>query len=249
MYGFLASQTRAVRSVAGAALARRPPGPPQLALAETNGRTILGDVSPPSERNVPASKGEATRTRVIQRALELAAKVGLEGISIGELAQSLGLSKSGLFAHFGSKEQLQLDVLDMAAELFAAAVFGPALRAERGEAKVRRLFENLLEWIQARGGPGGCIFLAGAFEWDDLHGPVRERVVEWFEKFNAAVARVVASAVERGDFRADLDAELFGAELHGIVLKYHLESRLLRNKKALSLARRAFERLLAGARA
>jgi AcrR family transcriptional regulator len=205
-------------------------------------------MSPSSERNGPASKGEATRARIVQRALELGGRVGLEGISIGELAQDLGLSKSGLFAHFGSKEQLQLDVLDFAAELFRASVFDAAARAERGEAKVARVFDNLLDWISSRGVPGGCIFLAGAFEWDDLQGPVRQRVVEWFEKFNVAVARVAARAVQQGAFRADLDTELFAFELHSILTKYHLEQRLLRSKKAATLARRSFERLLADAR-
>jgi AcrR family transcriptional regulator len=205
-------------------------------------------MSPSSERNGPASKGEATRSRILHRALELGASVGLEGISIGDLAQDLGLSKSGLFAHFGSKEQLQLDVLDLAADLFRESVFDAVTRAERGEAKVVRLFENLLKWISSRGVPGGCIFLAGAFEWDDLQGPVRQRVVEWFEKFNAALARVAAGAVQQGAFRADLDTELFAFELHSILTKYHLEQRLLRSKKAVTLARRSFERLLADAR-
>jgi AcrR family transcriptional regulator len=200
------------------------------------------------ERNGPSSKGEATRARILERALALAARVGLEGISIGELAQELGLSKSGLFAHFGSKEQLQLDVLDLAAEMFRSAVFEPAQRAQRGEAKVIRIFENLLAWVNDRGHPGGCIFLAGAFEWDDVPGPVRQRVVDWFEKFDAAIARAAQRACDGGEFRDDLDAELFGSELHGIILKYHLELRLLRNKKAAALARRAFERLLADAR-
>jgi AcrR family transcriptional regulator len=205
-------------------------------------------MAPTSERNGPSSKGEATRARILQHALGLAARVGLEGISIGELAQELGLSKSGLFAHFGSKEQLQLDVLDLAAEMFRSSVFEPGLHAQRGEAKVTRLFENLLAWVDDRGHPGGCIFLAGAFEWDDVPGPVRQRVVEWFEKFDAAAARTVSRVIDSGAFRADLDPELFGTELHGIILKYHLELRLLRNEKAASLARRAFERLLVDAR-
>lgn len=205
-------------------------------------------MAPASERNGPSSKGEATRARIVQHALGLAARVGLEGISIGELAQELSLSKSGLFAHFGSKEQLQLDVLDLAAEMFRAAVFDPTLRALRGEAKVIRLFENLLAWVHDRGLPGGCIFLAGAFEWDDVPGPVRQRVVEWFDKLNTAVARAVSGAIDSAEFRADLDPELFATELHGIVLKYHLELRLLRSKKAAGLARRAFERLLLDAR-
>lgn len=208
-------------------------------------------MSPASERSPGSrgeSKGEATRARIIQRALELTASVGFEGLSIGDLAQDLGLSKSGLFAHFGSKEQLQLDVLDLAAELFRQGVFDPAVRADRGEAKVARLFENLLGWISSRGVPGGCIFLAGAFEWDDAEGPVRQRVVEWFEKFNASLARAASVAIKEGDFRADLDPELFSYELYGILAKFHLESRLLRNRKASSLARRAFKRLIEDAR-
>jgi AcrR family transcriptional regulator len=208
-------------------------------------------MSPASERS-PASraesKGETTRARIIQRALELTASAGFEGLSIGQLAQDLGLSKSGLFAHFGSKEQLQLDVIDTAAEMFRAAVFEPLLRASVGEARVLALFENYLRWIQSRDLPGGCVFSAGAFEWDDARGPIRQRMVEWFEKFNASVVRTVTGAVEQGEFRADLDVELFGTELHGILLKYHLEVRLLRNKKALAFARRAFQRLLSDAR-
>jgi AcrR family transcriptional regulator len=209
-------------------------------------------MSPASERSPSSrgeSKGEATRARIIQRALELATRVGLEGLSIGDLAQDLGLSKSGLFAHFGSKEQLQLDVLDAAAELFRAVVFDPVMRGAVGQARLVALFENILKWVQARDLPGGCIFMAGAFEWDDAQGPVRQRMVEWFEKLNGSITRTVAAAVEQGEFRADLDAELFAYELHSISLKYHLEARLLRSKKALTLARRAFQRLLADARA
>jgi hypothetical protein len=127
-------------------------------------------------------------------------------------------------------------------------VFEPVRRAPVGEARVLALFENHLRWIQSRDVPGGCVFSAGAFEWDDARGPVRQRIVDWFEKFNASVVRVVSGAVDGGDFRADLDVDLFANELHGILLKYHLEARLLRNKKAVALARRAFQRLLSDAR-
>jgi AcrR family transcriptional regulator len=195
-----------------------------------------------------ASKGEATRARILQRALELTTSVGFERLSIGDLAADLGLSKSGLFAHFGSKEQLQLDVLDAAAESFKAAVFDPVPRGSAGDARVVALFDNILEWIQSRDVPGGCIFMAGAFEWDDAQGPVRQRLVEWHEKFKLGLVRSVSIAVEQRLFRADLDAELFAHELHGILLEYHLEARLMRNRKALSFARRAFQRLLADAR-
>jgi AcrR family transcriptional regulator len=194
------------------------------------------------------SKGEATRARIVQRALELTTSAGFDGLSIGDLAADLRLSKSGLFAHFGSKEQLQLDVLDAAAESFKAAVFDPVPRTSPGDARVVALFENILKWIQSRDMPGGCVFMAGAFEWDDAQGPVRQRLVEWHEKFKTGIVRIVSIAVEQRAFRADLDAELFAHELHGILLEYHLEARLMRNKKAPAFARRAFQRLLIDAR-
>ncbi|HTV20295.1 MAG TPA: TetR/AcrR family transcriptional regulator [Polyangiaceae bacterium] len=184
----------------------------------------------------------------MQRALELTTSVGFEALSIGDLASDLGLSKSGLFAHFGSKEQLQLDVLDAAAESFKSAVFDPVPRTSPGDARVVALFENVLKWIQSREMPGGCVFMAGAFEWDDAQGPVRQRLVEWHEKFKAGIVRSVSVAIEQQLFRADLDAELFAHELHGILLEYHLEARLMRNKKAQVFARRAFQRILADAR-
>lgn len=200
-----------------------------------------------ADAKAEASKGESTRARIVQRALELTTSVGFDGLSIGDLAADLGISKSGLFAHFGSKEQLQLSVLDAAAESFRAAVFEPVPRTTAGDARVVALFENVLKWIQSRDVPGGCIFMAGAFEWDDARGPVRERLVEWHEKFKQGVMRAVSLSVEQHLFRADLDAELFAHELHGILLEYHLEARLMRNKKAQVFARRAFQRLLADA--
>lgn len=212
-------------------------------------RSRASERSPaPRSEKADASKGEATRARIVQRALELTTSVGFEGLSIGDLASDLGLSKSGLFSHFGSKEQLQLDVLDAAAESFKAAVFDTVPRSAAGDARVVALFENTLDWIQSRDMPGGCVFMAGAFEWDDAQGPVRQRLVEWHEKFKLGLVRAVSIGIEQRLFRADLDAELFSHELHGILLEYHLEARLMRNKKALSFARRAFQRLLADAR-
>jgi AcrR family transcriptional regulator len=198
----------------------------------------------------PSAKGEATRARIIQHALELARDVGLESLSIGDLAQDLGLSKSGLFGHFGSKERLLLDVLDVAAEHFTDRIFGPAVQQPRGEPRLVALFETWLEQIHSRELPGGsCVFMASAFEWDDRQGPVRERVVSHFRTLHDALSRTVQVAIDEGQFRADLDADQFAHELHGILLQYHLEARLLRNRKATLHARRAFEHLLADARA
>lgn len=209
---------------------------------------IPGDLLAGTTRT-PNSKGEATRARIIEHALELARHVGLESLSIGDLAQELGLSKSGLFAHFGSKERLLLDVLDVAAEHFTDRIFRPAVTQPRGEARLAALFETWLEQIDSRELPGSsCVFMASAFEWDDRQGPVRERVVSHFRTLHATLARAVQIAIEEKQFRADLDPEQFAHELHGILLQHHLEARLLRNDKATLHARRAFEHLLADAR-
>jgi AcrR family transcriptional regulator len=197
-----------------------------------------------------ASKGEATRARIIQRALELAGHVGLESLSIGDLAQELGLSKSGLFAHFKSKERLLLDVLEVAAAHFTDRIFRPAMKQPRGEARLVALFENWVKQIHSRELPGGgCVFMAGAFEWDDRQGPVRERVVGHFKALHATLVPAVRLSIEEKQFRADLDVDQFANELHAILLKYHLEARLLQNRRALLHARRAFDRLLADAHA
>jgi AcrR family transcriptional regulator len=196
-----------------------------------------------------STKGEATRARIIQRALELAGNVGLESVSIGDLAQDLGLSKSGLFAHFRSKERLLLDVLEVAAEHFTARIFRPAVQKPRGEARLVALFELWLKQIHSRELPGGCVFMAGAFEWDDRQGPVRERVVGHFKALHQTLARAARISIDEKQFRADLDVDQFANELHAVLLKYHLEARLLRNRRALLHARKAFQRLLADARA
>src|SRR4051812_10971669 len=147
--------------------------------------------------HTPNSKGEATRARIIEHALEHARHVGLESLSIGDLAQELGLSKSGLFAHFGSKERLLLDVLDVAAEHFTDRIFRPAVTQPRGEARLAALFESWLEQIDSRELPGGsCVFMASAFEWDDRQGPVRERVVNHFRTLHATLARAVQIAID-----------------------------------------------------
>jgi AcrR family transcriptional regulator len=195
-----------------------------------------------------ASKGEVTRRRIVERALELAGRYGLDALTIGDLAQDLGLSKSGLFAHFKSKERLQLEVLDTAAERISARVFEPALRKPRGEARLRGLFELWVKWINAKDSAGGCVYFAAAFEWDDRDGPVRDRLVRWQERLMEGLARIARTAVEAGQFNADHDLDQFVYELHGIMLKYHFEARLTRDRKALARARKALERLLDSAR-
>jgi len=194
------------------------------------------------------SKGDETRQRIIAHALRLASSVGLEAVTIGELASDLGLSKSGLFAHFKSKERLQLDILDAAADHFRTRIFVPALSVPRGEARLEAVFEHWLCWVNSPELPGGCIFLAGALEWDDRQGAVRERLVSWFEALTQGLEKAARLAVECGDFRADLDVAQFAYEMQAAVMKYHLDVRLLRHERAGRHARQAWQRLRNDAR-
>jgi AcrR family transcriptional regulator len=174
-----------------------------------------------------STKGEETRQRILDGALALASTQGIEGVTIGDLASALDLSKSGLFAHFRSKEALQIALLHAAAERFTRQVVVPALKAPRGEPRVQALFERWLGWCNCEEMPGGCIFITAAAELDD---------------------RPARIAVEESHFRTDLDLEQFAFELYGILLAFHHSTRLMRDPLAKERAKRTFERLIASAR-
>ena len=194
------------------------------------------------------SKGESTRRAILDHAVKLATQVGLEGLSIGRLAEALGLSKSGLFAHFSSKEQLQRQVLDYAAERFVDAVVRPAMSAARGEPRVRAVIEHWMNWPKVSGLPGGCFFVAVSAEYDDRPGPIRDRIAQLQRDWLDTVANTVRTAVAEGDFRKDVDPDQFAFEVYGQMLMGHLAWRLLGDKKAAGRARDAFEALLARSR-
>ncbi len=194
------------------------------------------------------SKGEQTRTAILDRAISLGSRLGVEGLSIGRLAEALDLSKSGLFAHFESKEALQLQTLDRAAERFAEVVIRPALAEPRGEPRVRALFERWLRWPQAVPQPGGCLFVAAAAELDDRPGPVRDRLAELQRQWLAVIAAAVRRARDEGHFREDVDPDQFAFAVDGITLAYHHLHRLLRDPNAEARARAVFEHLVAAAR-
>ncbi|MDX1387195.1 MAG: TetR/AcrR family transcriptional regulator [bacterium] len=177
-------------------------------------------------------KGTETKTAIRKEALAAASQVGLENLTIGNLAKSLGMSKSGLFSHFTSKESLQIEVLNEAEELFINNVILPALKEPRGEARLRKLFERWLNWDQQKFLPGGCIFITAATEFDDQPGPLRDRVAEVQSNWFAFIARAARIAQEEGQFRADLDDEQFAYEFFSIALGYHMVSRLLKDPKA-----------------
>jgi len=178
----------------------------------------------------------------------MASTEGFRGLTIGALADRTAMSKSGLFAHFKSKEQLQLDVIQHAAALYVDVVIRPALKAPRGEPRIRELFERKLGWIGAREWslPGGCLFAAGSIELDDSDpGPVRQRLVEHQRDWLDTVRTVFSTGVAEGHFVADADPAQFAQEMEGITLAYQHASRLMADPDAELRARRAFERLVA----
>lgn len=195
------------------------------------------------------SRGDDTRLAVLEHAFSLASQVGLDGLTIGRLADDLELSKSGLFGHFQSKEALQVQVLRHAADKFVDAVLRPALKAPRGEARLRQLFERWLDWPRMVPQPGGCIFVAAATELDDKPGPARDVLVELQRDWLEVLANAVRTAIGVGDLHASADPEQFAQDVYGIMLGCHHASRLLRDPKAVQRARVAFEAALTAARA
>lgn len=192
-------------------------------------------------------KGEQTRSTVVETALGLASTHGLQGLSIGDLATRTGLSKSGLFAHFGSKEHLQQAVLEAAAERFVDRVLRPAVKAPRGLARIRALFANWLDWLKGyeRDGVGGCPILGAAFELDDQTGPLRDMLVRQQTAWIDSIERMVEGAKLTGELRADIDSAQVAFELQGIALASHFSAHLVRDPMAEPRARAAFEGLLA----
>ena len=193
-------------------------------------------------------KGDATRTAILDRGVELATQIGLEGLTIGRLASDLRLSKSGLFAHFRSKEALQIQVLDAAAERFVDEVVRPAVRHPRGEPRMAALFENWLAWTKTNSEPGGCLFVAAAAELDDRPGAVRDRLVELQKGWLDTVAIIFRTGVAERHFREDVEPDQFAHDLYAVMLGFHHASRLLRDPRAEDRAHAAFERLLSAAR-
>jgi AcrR family transcriptional regulator len=193
------------------------------------------------------SKGTETRQAVLDEAARVASRVGLGGLTIGSLAATTNLSKSGLFAHFQSKEALQLQLLAHVRERFIDLVVRPALAAPRGEPRVRELFGRWLAW-DADALPGGCLFVAASAELDDQPGPVRDRLAQDQRDWLDTIAQVFRTGIAEGQFRPDADPEQFAHDLHGVMLAFHHASRLLGDPDAAARATRAFEALLHAAR-
>ena len=195
-------------------------------------------------------KGEQTRTLILNEALALASHVGLEGLSIGGLAQRLRLSKSGLFAHFGSKEDLQLQVLRHAQTLFLEQVLSPALKEPSGLARLEALVANWIASVQNSDRLSGtCLMLAASIEYDDRPGAVRDALVTGQRELRGVLAKAIRLAIDEGHLKPGTDPWQLTFDLSGIVLAAHHDSRLLGDTRALDRARTAFRNLLAAHRA
>lgn len=190
------------------------------------------------------SKGETTREAIVREAFMQATRVGLEGLTLGVLAETLGLSKSGLFAHFKAKEALQRAVLEHAVDLFAQQVVIPALAKPRGRPRLNALFANLLAWKCGDETRRGCLFAQLSVEYDDRPGPIRDLFVESELEWRRTIETCVVKAIAEGHVRAEVDPAQFAFELTGIAAAYEQSHRLLGMANARALAERAFEKLL-----
>ena len=188
------------------------------------------------------SKGVATREAIIDRAYEIARFSGVEGLSIGPLAGAVGMSKSGVFAHFGSREGLQLAVIESAATRFGEAVFLPALSQPRGLPRLRALMHNWFEWI--RGNSGGCVLLGSVTEYDDRPGPLRDQVMRNEQRWRDLLRHAIQLAIECGHLRAG-DTDQYAFELYAFPLAVHHEAGLFGYEQARRHGGAAVERWFA----
>jgi AcrR family transcriptional regulator len=203
--------------------------------------TSLADAQRPPPRAL--HKGQQTRAAILEAALGLASHMGLEGLSIGALAEVTQMSKSGVFAHFGSREELQISVIREYHARFEEEVFFPAIREPRGLPRLRALFERWVRRVSVEI-DSGCIYISGAVEFDDRPGPVRDALAGMVRAWHAALERAIRVAVEEGQLRPDTDPTQMLFEVHGLILALHHDARFLRIPGALDRARAGFERTL-----
>ncbi len=188
------------------------------------------------------SKGDDTHQAILQTGLDMASRVGLEQVTIGNLARESGLSKSGLYAHFQAKETLQIEILQLAGQIFAASVLVPALRSASGIDRIRRVVENWRAWNDNLA--GGCVFASACNEYKDRPGRVRDFVLAQQREWLASLQRLAQSAIEAGDFRSDIDTEQFAYELYANLLGFHLFQDMLDMPDAKQRQAKSLEQLL-----
>ena len=184
-------------------------------------------------------KGQQTKAAIVDAALGLATQIGLEGLSIGALAEVTQMSKSGVFAHFGSREELQISVIREYHARFEEEVFYPAMKEPRGLPRLRALFGNWMKRTSAEI-DSGCLYISGAVEFDDRPGPVRDALAGSVNTWLAAMYRAVVQAKEAGHLRADADEHQVSFEIHGLILALHYEARFLKSPGSIARANTGF---------
>jgi AcrR family transcriptional regulator len=192
----------------------------------------------------PLQKGQQTKAAIVDAALGLATQLGLEGLSIGALAEVMQMSKSGVFAHFGSREELQISVVREYHTRFEEEVFYPAIGVPRGLPRLRSLFDN---WMLRTSVEldSGCIYISGAVEFDDRPGPVRDALASSVKTWLSAMRRAIDISVHEGHLGADTDAQQMAFEIHALILALHYEVRFLRHPDSLHRAHKAFDGIVA----
>jgi AcrR family transcriptional regulator len=183
------------------------------------------------------AKGLRTREAILARAVDIASAQGLEGLTVGSLAEQLGMSKSGLFAHFGSKEELQLATVEMARQVFIKKVTLPAIAAPKGMPRLWALIDRWLLLVEKRVFEGGCFFTAASFEFDGRKGVVRDRIAAIMHEWIGTIARAVQGAQKAGHLDPKLDATHLAFEFHAIAIGAHWAHQLLEDREAYSRAR------------
>jgi hypothetical protein len=203
--------------------------PPEASEPKVSGRALV--------------KGQQTKQAIIHAAVALSTRLGLEGLSIGLLAEVMQMSKSGVFAHFGSREELQISVIDEYFNCFEQEIFFPALRQARGLPRLRALFDNWMKRVAVEI-QSGCIFISGAVEFDDRPGPVRDALAHAVRQWQDALFRAVVQAKECGHLVEQADAAQIAFEIHGLILALHYEARFLQKPSSLTQANKGFENIL-----
>jgi AcrR family transcriptional regulator len=188
------------------------------------------------------TKGNDTKHSILQTALDMASALSLEAVTIGSLAKATGMSKSGLFAHFQSKENLQIEILKFAADDFSSGVIIPALRKRAGVTRIKALVENWIRWGAQL--TGGCIFVSASAEFSERPGKVRDYLLYQQETWIDTLKQIARSAIRAGEFREDIDCEQFAFDLYSLLLGYNYYTILLRDHTSKSRQEMALAQLL-----
>jgi AcrR family transcriptional regulator len=188
------------------------------------------------------AKGENTKLTVLEAGLDMASQLGLECVTIGNLAKATNMSKSGLFAHFQSKENLQIEILNHAARVFSEGVIIPALKTKAGISRIRALVTNWIQWTSEL--TGGCIFVSASTDFSDRPGKVRDVLLNQQKEWIDCLKRMAQSAVQVGDFRKDIDDDQFAFDLYSLLLGFHLYYNLLDDTEIRKRQEAALTRIL-----